>query len=81
MCIRDRHRIGIVRSANTGISGLVKPSGRVSKRINFGEQAIFKGEVILSQGLTFFGRYGSVFAQVCFILTLIQILWLTKRKI
>lgn len=75
------HRIGIVRSANTGISGLVKPSGRVSKRINFGEQAIFKGEVILSQGLTFFGRYGSVFAQVCFILTLIQILWLTKRKI
>lgn len=74
------HRLGIIRSANTGISGLIQPSGRVDQKIKFGDQAVFKGDVILSQGLTFYGRYGSVFAQMCFILTLIQIVWLIKRQ-
>jgi len=73
-------RAGIIRSANTGISGLIQPSGRVDQKIKFGDQAVFLGEVILNQGVTFYGRYGSVFAQMCFILTLIQIVWLIRRQ-
>ena len=72
-------RTGIVRSANTGISGIIYPSGKVAKKIKFGEQAVFKGKVPLNQGITFYARYGSVFAQMCFILTLIQIVWLFRR--
>jgi apolipoprotein N-acyltransferase len=51
----------------------------VAKKIKFGEQAVFKGKVPLNQGITFYARYGSVFAQMCFILTLIQIVWLFRR--
>ena len=72
-------RTGIIRSSNTGISGVIQPSGRVYNKVYFGDQAIFKGDVVLNQGLTFYGRYGSVFAQMCFILTFIQVLWLKRR--
>ena len=72
-------RTGIIRSANTGISGVIQPSGRVYNKVNFADQAVFKGDVVLNQGLTFYGRYGSVFAQMCFILTFIQVLWLKRR--
>ena len=73
-------RTGIVRSANTGISGIIYPSGKVAKKINYGEQVVFMGKVPLNQGMTFFTRYGSVFAHMCFILTLIQIIWFIRRS-
>ncbi len=73
-------RTSIVRSANTGISGIIHPSGKVTQKIGFGDQAVFKGKVPLNQGLTFYARYGSVFAQMCFILTLIQFVWLIRRS-
>lgn len=72
-------RTGIVRSANTGISGIIYPSGKVEKRIPFGQQAVFKGKVPLRSSMTFFALYGSVFAQICLIITLVQIVWLIKR--
>jgi len=46
----------------------------------FGEQTVFMGKVPLNQGMTFFTRYGSVFAHMCFILTLIQIIWFIRRS-
>ncbi|MDP6339209.1 MAG: apolipoprotein N-acyltransferase [Candidatus Marinimicrobia bacterium] len=73
-------RTGIVRSANTGISGLIHPSGKVENKVLFGDQGVFKGKVSLNRGLTFYARYGSVFAQMCFILTLIQFIWLLRRS-
>ena len=73
-------RIGIVRSANTGISGIIYPSGKVTEKIQYGEQTVFMGKVPLNQGMTFFTRYGSVFAHMCFILTLIQIIWFIRRS-
>ena len=73
-------RVGIIRSANTGISGIIQPSGRVDQKIKFGDQAVFNGDVILNQGLTFYGHYGSVFAQLCFILTFMHIIWLIRQQ-
>ena len=47
-------RVGIVRSANTGISGIIQPSGRVDHKVPFGVQEVFKGKVILNEKITFF---------------------------
>ena len=73
-------RVGIVRSANTGISGVIQPSGRVDHRVPFGVQEVFKGKVILNNKITFYGTFGSIFSQLCFIITLIQFIWLIKRQ-
>ncbi len=73
-------RVGIVRSANTGISGVIQPSGRVDHKVPFGVQEVFKGKVILNDKITFYGTYGSLFSQLCFIITLMQFLWLIKRQ-
>jgi apolipoprotein N-acyltransferase len=73
-------RVGIVRSANTGISGVIQPSGRVDHRVPFGAQEVFKGKVILNDKITFYGTFGSIFSQLCFIITLIQFIWLIKRQ-
>lgn len=73
-------RTSIVRSANTGISGIIYPSGAVAHKVYFGERAVFKGKVPLNQGMSFYTSYGNVFAQMCFILTLIQIVWSFRRQ-
>ena len=73
-------RVGIVRSANTGISGVIQPSGRVDHRVPFGAQEVFNGRVILNDKITFYGTFGSIFSQLCFIITLIQFIWLIKRQ-
>ena len=73
-------RVGIIRSANTGISGIIEPSGRVQHKVDYGDQEVFKGNVFLNQRITFYGYYGNVFSKVCFILTLMLLLWFIKRQ-
>jgi apolipoprotein N-acyltransferase len=63
------NRIGFARSANTGISGLIDPSGRILHATPiFTEQAI-TGRIPLRQTLTVYTRYGDVFAYACVIIT------------
>ncbi|MEK7293472.1 MAG: apolipoprotein N-acyltransferase, partial [Nitrospirota bacterium] len=65
------NRIAFARSANTGISGLIDPSGRIMQATPiFTEQAI-SGHLPLRQTLTFYTRYGDVFAYACAIITAI----------
>jgi apolipoprotein N-acyltransferase len=63
------NRIAFARSANTGISGLIDPSGRIIQATPvFTEQSV-SGRLPLRQTLTFYTRYGDVFAYACVILT------------
>jgi apolipoprotein N-acyltransferase len=63
------NRIAFARSANTGISGLIDPSGRILHATPiFTEQAV-SGRLPLRQTLTFYTRYGDVFAYACAIIT------------
>jgi apolipoprotein N-acyltransferase len=64
-------RIGIVRSVNSGISGIIHPTGRVQARVT-DARGRFKlvegtavGRVHLREGLTVYARIGDVFALVC----------------
>ncbi|MGH7541620.1 MAG: apolipoprotein N-acyltransferase, partial [Gemmatimonadota bacterium] len=51
-------RIGVARSANTGISELVDPLGRVSRATELFEAAAFTGDVLTTDGRTLYVRYG-----------------------
>jgi len=59
----------LVRAANTGVSGVVDPYGRVIARSAIFETAVITEEVRLLTGLTFYGRIGDLLAYLCFALT------------
>lgn len=63
------NRIGFARSANTGVSGLIAPSGRILHATPiFTEQAV-TGRLPLRREFTFYTRHGDVFAYACVIIT------------
>lgn len=56
----------LVRAANTGISAVVDPRGRVLERTALFEPAVLVREVPFVAGTTFYARHGDVFAWSCF---------------
>ena len=59
----------LVRAANTGISGVVDPYGRVLARSALFETMTMTEEVRLLRGLTLYGRMGDLLAYLCLVLT------------
>lgn len=66
----------LVRAANTGISALVEPTGRVLERSDLFVEAVLSGTFTPGSARTFYTRYGDVFAWVC---GLISVLLLATR--
>ena len=64
------NRVPIVRCANTGISGVIDPTGIVQHKIPLGEKSIIKAEILPAQKLTFYTKYGEIFAILCIIFTI-----------
>lgn len=54
------NRVGVARSANTGVSGIVDPRGRWTTRTRLFEPAVFTSEVLTTDGLTFYTRFGDL---------------------
>jgi apolipoprotein N-acyltransferase len=73
----------LVRSANTGISGIVDPYGRVLVRTNLFERTIVVGEVRFLQEQTLYAKIGDVAPQAAVFLTLIGVgfSYIGRRKI
>ena len=65
----------LARAANTGISGLVDPYGRVLQQSEIFERTVMVGEVRMLQGSTIYGRIGDLFAYMCAALTLAALLF------
>ncbi len=65
----------LVRAANTGISGIVDPYGRVLVRSALFEPAVLAGEVRLLDGLTIYGRIGDLPAYVLAIVAALALGW------
>jgi len=61
----------LVRAANTGISGVVDPYGRVVARSELFETTVITENVRLLRGLTFYGRVGDVPAYLSLLLTVV----------
>jgi apolipoprotein N-acyltransferase len=65
------NRVWLVRCANTGISAIVDPSGRIVDQIPLNRQGILVQAVQSSKGIrTFYTRFGDVFAWVCIAITM-----------
>ncbi len=75
------HRVSVARAAQTGISAMILPSGRLAKTIPLGE----KGEIVYDAPLnlspTFYTRHGNVFALAILLLSAISmmVVMFTKR--
>ncbi|MEE9615114.1 MAG: apolipoprotein N-acyltransferase, partial [Thermodesulfobacteriota bacterium] len=76
------NRVFLVRAANTGISAIVDPAGRIIERSELFEEALVMGSVGLRQGgKSFYTLYGDVFALGCLALTGVFIaLGLNRRR-
>jgi apolipoprotein N-acyltransferase len=65
------NRIWLVRCANTGISAVVDPTGRIVDQIPLNRQGILVQPVQSAKGIrAFYTRFGDVFAWVCIAITL-----------
>lgn len=64
----------LARSANTGISGIVDPYGRVTLRSGLFERVALVGEVRLIQERTVYGRFGDVVPWLCLAATVLALL-------
>jgi apolipoprotein N-acyltransferase len=64
----------LVRSANTGISGIVDPYGRVLAQSRIFEPAVIGGVVRFLHVSTPYARYGDLFAYASVVLTLAMLL-------
>ncbi len=74
------NRVGIARSANTGISLFVDPVGRVTGRAGFSEAAERTEVLLTTEGLTFYAHAGDLLGPGCLLATLAVFLGLPMRR-
>ncbi|MBM4284695.1 MAG: apolipoprotein N-acyltransferase [Deltaproteobacteria bacterium] len=77
--------VALARAANTGISCLIDPTGRIVERVRREGRSVFvegilTGEIPLSSGPTFYARHGDWFAQANVALTLLLAVVAPFRK-
>ncbi len=60
------NRVPLVRSANSGISGVVAADGRILKKTGIFEESVFTERItFLERSKTFYTRFGDIFAFLC----------------
>lgn len=70
----------LARSANTGISGIVDPYGRVVMRSGLFEQAALVGDIRFLTSRTIYSRIGDLFVYACALATLAALLVTMRRN-
>ncbi|MPZ16521.1 MAG: apolipoprotein N-acyltransferase [Luteitalea sp.] len=70
----------LVRAANTGISGIVDPYGRVVTRTPLFQPRVAVGEVRLITDRTLYSRIGDLFAYACLLLTALVVVISVKPR-
>ncbi len=71
----------LVRAANTGISGIVDPYGRVLEQTAIYQPAVVVGDVRLLTTMTIYARAGDVFAYASAVATLGLVLLSVRRRV
>jgi len=69
----------LVRSANTGISGIVDPYGRVLEQSAVYQQVVIVGEARFLNVSTFYTRHGDILAYASVVLTLVLLIASRRR--
>ena len=82
MCIARavEFRRFLVRSANSGVSMVVTPTGEISHAIQLNQTAVMTVDVLKLSGLTFYARHGDVPLLIgCALLVLVA--WIASRRV
>lgn len=74
-------RLFLVRSANTGISTIVDPTGKDEIKTDIFTRTVALGEVIPKPRMTFYTRFGNVFAQFITLIFLAPFIVYAYRKL
>ena len=74
------NRIYLIRAANTGISAIVDPTGRIVSRTDLFKRTSLSGTVSFTSHDTFYTRYGDLFACSCVVFLLMALLISFRRK-
>jgi len=77
------NRIGIARNANTGVSMIIDPYGRIQTQTPIFEERIMTGEVFLRNTTTFYTRYGDIFSYIIImiaLMALLEIIFIFEKK-
>ncbi|HSU90356.1 MAG TPA: apolipoprotein N-acyltransferase [Sporolactobacillaceae bacterium] len=67
-------KVPMVRAANTGISAIIEPSGRITNRTPLFKRGTEIEEVPWRTVRTVYTRVGDLFAELCFVLTMVGLL-------
>ncbi|MEE9167646.1 MAG: apolipoprotein N-acyltransferase [Candidatus Neomarinimicrobiota bacterium] len=73
------HRMPVVRCANTGISAVYDPAGRMTKRLGVDSNGIISSGIYPGEQLTFYAKHGDLFSVICLAFTLILGSWFWTR--
>ncbi len=74
-------RRAIARCANTGISAIISPSGKILQPTPWWEQAVIEGKLPLREDITFYVSHGDITGRVCTFLFILLLLALIVRFI
>ena len=72
-------RRAIARCANTGISAIISPSGKILQPTPWWEQAVIKSSIPLRDNITFFVSHGDISGRMCTFLFVLLLLALLVR--
>jgi apolipoprotein N-acyltransferase len=67
-------RLYLVRAANTGISGIIDPCGRIIAKTNIFQEDALKGYIKFVKIPTFYAEYGDLLVIICFVLMIFYFL-------
>ena len=74
-------RRAIARCANTGISAIISPSGKILQPTPWWEQAVIEGNIPLRKDITFYVAHGDITGRVCTFMFMLLMLSLCVRII
>jgi len=73
-------RVPIVRCANTGISGIVDPWGRVLSKTNLLQRTVLQEKISPAPGSSFYAHHGALWAHINLGLTALLVAFAWRRK-
>jgi apolipoprotein N-acyltransferase len=73
------NRRWVVRAANTGISAIIDPFGRIVTRLGFGIEGIVRGEVEAGEAVTPYARWGGEI-RIALVVLAAGVIILTRRR-
>jgi apolipoprotein N-acyltransferase len=74
------NRVFIARAANTGITGLIDPKGKIVNRGGIFTEEAMNGTIRLSKNKTFYTLYGDIFAWLCSVFSIFLIAYALFKK-